>query len=40
VTLPAGERELSRRWRAVQQQIWIEAQNLTLCRRDPTVLSD
>jgi predicted transglutaminase-like cysteine proteinase len=35
VTLPAGEGELSRKWRAVQQQIRIEAEILTLCRNHP-----
>jgi predicted transglutaminase-like cysteine proteinase len=35
VALPAGEGDLSRKWRAAQQQIMIEAQVLTLCRSDP-----
>ena len=35
LALRAGEGELSRKWRAVQQQIMIEAEILTLCRRDP-----
>jgi len=35
VALPAGEGELSRKWRGVQQQIRIEAQILALCRRNP-----
>jgi predicted transglutaminase-like cysteine proteinase len=35
VALPAGEGELSRKWRGVQQQIRVEAHILTLCRSDP-----
>jgi predicted transglutaminase-like cysteine proteinase len=35
LALTADEGELSRKWRAVQQQIMIEAQILTLCRGGP-----
>ena len=35
LALTADEGELSRKWRTVQQQIMIEAEILTLCRRDP-----